>query len=168
MKKNRLLVILSLICVFQLSIPFGVMCVKEFATENGLQGKLKVEYIWYYEDDEELWFQFQNEFYSELDHKRYTSIHTDDEGFLVVGGSSIIKPQGAHLDPDKLPPKRILTEKIRLDLKVSEKELYDILFDGVCDRPYGTMNFYVTVSVFEGELILKEFWVDDTKLLEFR
>ena len=50
MKKNKLFIILALICIFQLAVPVSIMGLREIAEDSGLQGKLKIEAAWYYEE----------------------------------------------------------------------------------------------------------------------
>ena len=167
MKKNKVLIILVLIFILQFAVPLSVMGMREIAENSGLQGKIKVG-AWYYEEDYLLDLSFdkklRNNIYSS---DGYTPVHLDENGYIVSSGNTKLKPSGPYLSYDKVNRSSTEFEKERINLLVSEKELHDILLKVVYDESYSTKQTYVTASVFEGELFLKELWVDDTKLLEF-
>ncbi len=167
MKKNKVFLFLALICILQLAVPVSIMGLREIAEDSGLQGKLKVDTAWYYREDKYLDLAFDKVLWNDIYGNGYTPVYLDENGYVVSSGNTKLKPSGPYLSRDKVNSKYDEFEKERLNLLVSEKELHDILFKVICDRPYREIEMYVTVSIFEGEPILKEFWVDGTKLLEF-
>ena len=167
MKKNKLLIILAFIFILQLAVPVSIMGLREIAEDSGLQGKLKVDTAWYYEEDEYLDLAFDKALMNDIYGNGYTPVYLDENDYVVSSGNTKLKPSGPYLSRDKVNSRYDEFEKDRLNLLVSEKELHDILFKVICDRPYREIEMYVTVSIFEGEPILKEFWAEGTKLLEF-
>ena len=65
MKKNRVFIFLAFVCIIQLAVPLSIMGMKEIATENGLQGKMKVEAVFYSALSETLDFELSR--YTEKD-----------------------------------------------------------------------------------------------------
>lgn len=167
MKKNKVFIILALVCILQLVVPISLMGLREIAEDSGLQGKLKVEEAWYYEEKNYLNLTFDKELWNSIYSNGYTPVHLDEKGYITSSGNTPVKPSGPYLSREKTNSRYSDFEFERLNLLVSEKELHDILFNVICDSPYREIEMYVTVSVFEGELFIKEFWVDDTKLVEF-
>lgn len=167
MKKNKLFIILALICIFQLAVPLSIMGLREIAENSGLQGKMRVDTAWYYEDDGLLDFGFDDELWRDIYGTGYTPVYLDENGYITSSGNTKLKPSGPYISRDKVKSGYNDFKKEQLNLLVSEKELHDILFKVICDKPYREIDMYVTVSIFEGEPILKEFWVDGTKLVEF-
>lgn len=167
MKKNKIFIIFALVFILQLAIPFSLMALREVAEDSGLQGKIKVG-AWYYEEKGILDLSFEKELLNNIySASGYALVHLDENGYIVSSGNSKIKPSSPYISRDKFNSRFDEFEKERINLLVSEKELHDMLFKVVCDKAYGTMKLYVTASIFEGELFLKELWVDNTKLLEF-
>ena len=168
MKKNKAFIILILICIVQIAVPVSIMGLREIAENSGLQGKLKIEGAWYYEEDGILDLTFDKEIWRNVySSNGYAPVYLDENGYIVSSGNTKLKPSGPHLSRDKVNSRYEEFEKERIKLMVSEKELHDILFKVICDKPYREIEMFVTVSVFDGELILKDFWVDGTKLVEF-
>lgn len=167
MKKNKVFIFLALIFIFQLAVPVSIMGLREIAEDSGLQGKLKVDTAWYYEEDEYLDLAFDKALMNDIYGNGYTPVYLDENDYVVSSGNTKLKPSGPYLSRDKVNFRYDEFEKERLNLLVSEKELHDILFKVICDRPYREIEMYVTVSIFDGEPILKEFWAEGTKLLEF-
>lgn len=168
MKKNKLFIILALICIFQLAVPLSIMGLREIAEDSGLQGKLKIEAAWYYEETDILDLTFDKELWRNVySSNGYAPVYLDENGYVVSSGNTKLKPSSPYLSRDKVNSRYEDFEKERIKLLVSEKELHDILFKVICDKPYREIDMYVTVSIFEGEPILKDFRVDGTKLVEF-
>ena len=168
MKKNKLFIILAFICIFQLAVPLSIMGLREIAEDSGLQGKLKLEAAWYYEEKDILDLTFDKELWNNIySSNGYAPVYLNENGYIVSSGNTKLKPSGPYLSRDKVNSRYDEFEKERLKLLVSEKELHDILFKVICDKPYREIEMYITVSIFDGEPILKEFWVDGTKLVEF-
>lgn len=167
MKKNKIFIVFTLVFILQLAVPLAVMGMREIAEDSGLQGKIKVG-AWYYEEKNLLDLSFEKELLNNIySSSGYALVHLDENGYIVSSGNSKIKPSSPYISRYKFNSRFDEFEEERLNLLVSEKELHDMLFKVVCDKAYGTMELYVTASIFEGELFLKELWVDDTKLLEF-
>ena len=167
MKKNKIFIVFALILILQLTVPFSLMALREIAEDSGLQGKIKVG-AWYYEEKEILDLSFEKELTNNIySSSGYALVHLNENGYIVSSGNAKIKPSSPYISREKFNSKYDEFEKERINLFVSEKELHDILFKVVYDKPYQTIEIYVTASIFEGELFLKELWVDDTKLLEF-
>ena len=168
MKKNKAFIILILICIVQIAVPVSIMGLREIAESSGLQGKLKIQGAWYYEVDGILDLTFDKEIWRNVySSNGYAPVYLDENGYIVSSGNTKLKPSGPYLSRDKVNSRYEDFEKERIKLLVSEKELHDILFKVICDKPYREIEMFVTVSVFDGELILKDFWVDGTKLVEF-
>ena len=167
MKKNKAFIILALICIVQIAVPVSIMGLREIAEDSGLQGKLRVDTAWYYEDDGILNLAFDDELWRDIYGTGYTPVYLDENGYITSSGKTKLKPSGPYLSRDKMNSEYDDFEKEQLKLLVSEKELHDILFKVICDKPYREIQMYVTVSVFEGEVILKDFRVDGTRLVEF-
>ena len=53
-----------------------------------------------------------------------------------------------------------------LNFIISEEELNRLTLSRMGELNYD--DFYVTVSIYNGEIIFKELWEGDVKLLEFR
>lgn len=169
MKKNKVFIVLALIFLLQLAVPVSIMGLREVAESSGLQGKLKVNDVWYSLLNETLDFDIEYDIYKDFVTKGYTSVYLDENGFVVSGGNSLVKPSGAYVDREKFRSKNSHYEKHQLSFNVSEAEVHRLTLSSISDKYYDNeMNFYVTVSIYEGEIIYKELWLDDTKLLEFR
>ena len=168
MKKNKVFIFLALIFILQFAVPVSIMDLREIAETSGLQGKMKVEAAWYYEENDILDLTFDKELWSNVySSNGYAPVYLDENSYIVSTGNTKLKPSGPYLSRDKVNSRYDEFEKERLNLLISEKELHDILFKIICDRPYREIEMYVTVSIFDGEPILKEFWAEGTKLLEF-
>lgn len=169
MKKNKVFIVLALVFLLQLAVPVSIMGLREVAESSGLQGKLKVNDVWYSLLNETLDFDIEYDIYKDFVTKGYTSVYLDEDGFVVSGGNSLLKPSGAYIDREKFRTKSSHYEKHQLDFTISESEVHRLTLSSISDKYYDNkMNFYVTVSIYEGEIIYKELWLDDTKLLEFR
>ena len=169
MKKNKVFIVLALIFLLQLAVPVSIMGLREVAESSGLQGKLKVNDVWYSLLNETLDFDIEYDIYKDFVTKGYTSVYLDEDGFVVSKGNSLVKPSGAYVDREKFRSKNSHYEKHQLSFNVSEAEVHRLTLSSISDKYYDNkMNFYVTVSIYEGEIIYKELWLDDTKLLEFR
>lgn len=169
MKKNKVFIVLALVFLLQLTVPVSIMGLREVAESSGLQGKLKVNDVWYSLLNETLDFDIEYNIYKDFVTKGYTSVYLDENGFVVSGGNSLLKPSGAYVDREKFRTKSSHYEKHQLDFTISESEVHRLTLSSISDKYYDNeMNFYVTVSIYEGEIIYKELWLDDTKLLEFR
>ncbi len=168
MKKNRVFIFLAFICIIQLAVPLSIMGMKEFATENGLQGKMQVEAVFYSALSETLDFELSR--YTEKDSSSgsYIPVYLDENGFIKGKSCTLIKPSGPYIDRGKYttmyPYKDF--EKSRLNFIIPEEELNRLTLSRMSDLSYD--NFYVTVSIYDGEVIFKELWEGDRKLLEFR
>ena len=57
-------------------------------------------------------------------------------------------------------------EKSRLNFIIPEEELNRLTLNRMSDLNYD--NFYVTVSIYNGEIIFKELWDGNRKLVELR
>ena len=167
MKKTKATIILALIFILQLAVPLSVMGMREIAENSGLQGKIKVETAWYYEEKELLDLALDDALWRNVYANSYTPIYLDENGYFASTEKTKIKPSGPYLSREKIESRYSEFEKEKLNLLVTEKELHDILFRVICDSPYREIEMYVTASNFDGELFFKEFWVDGTKLLEF-
>lgn len=169
MKKNKVFIVLALVFLLQLTVPVSIMGLREVAESSGLQGKLKVNDVWYSLLNETLDFDIEYDIYKDFVTKGYTSVYLDEDGFVVSGVNSLVKPSGAYVDREKFRSKNSHYEKHQLSFNVSEAEVHRLTLSSISDKYYDNeMNFYVTVSIYEGEIIYKELWLDDTKLLEFR
>ena len=168
MKKNKLFMFLALIFVIQLAVPLSIMGMKEVATENGLQGKMKVEAVLYSALSETLDFEVSR--YTENDGSsgNYTPVYLDENGFVKGESRTVIKPSGSYIDREKYRTMYLYKafDKTMLDFTVPEDELNRLTLTRMSELDYD--DFYVTVSIYNGEIIFKELWEGDRKLLEFR
>ena len=166
MKKNRILIFLAFICIIQLAVPLSIMGMKEIATENGLQGKMKVEAVFYSALSETLDFELSR--YTEKDGSSgsYIPVYLDENGFIKGKSRTFIKPTGSYIDPEKFEPMYHVFEKSQLNFIIPEEELNRLTLNRMSDLNYD--NFYVTVSIYNGEIIFKELWEGDRKLVELR
>ena len=166
MKKNRVFIFLAFVCIIQLAVPLSIMGMKEFATENGLQGKMKVEAVFYSALSETLDFELSR--YTEKDGSSgsYIPVYLDENGFVKGKSRTFIKPSGSYIDLEKFKPMYHVFEKARLNFIIPEEELNRLTLNRMSDLNYD--NFYVTVSIYNGEIIFKELWEGDRKLVEFR
>lgn len=168
MKKNRILIFLAFICIIQLAVPLSIMGMKEIATENGLQGKMKVEAVFYSALSETLDFELSR--YAEKDGSSgsYIPVYLDENGFIKGKSRTFIKPSGSYIDLEKFKAMYMYYEfeKSRLNFIIPEEELNRLTLNRMSDLNYD--NFYVTVSIYNGEIIFKELWEGDRKLVELR
>lgn len=166
MKKNRIFIFLTFICIIQLAVPLSIMGMKEIATENGLQGKMKVEAVFYSVLSETLDFELSR--YTEKDGSSgsYIPVYLDENGFIKGNSRTFIKPSGSYIDLEKFKPMYHVFEKSRLNFIIPEEELNRLTLNRMSDLNYD--NFYVTVSIYNGEIIFKELWEGDRKLVELR
>lgn len=168
MKKNKVFIVLALIFLLQLAVPVSIMGLREIAEDSGLQGKLKVDEVWYSLLNETLDFDIEYDIYKDFVTKSYTSVHLDENGFVISDGTSTAKPSGAYVDREKFRSKNSHYKKHQLSFNISEAEVHRLTLSSISDKNYDNkMNFYITVSIYEGEIIYKELWLDDIKLLEF-
>ena len=168
MKKNKLFISLVLIFILQIAVPLSVMGMREIAEDSGLQGKIKVETAWYYEEKGILDLAYDKELWNNIYTGSYTPVYLDENGYFVSTEKTKLKPSGPYISREKVESRYSEFQEEQMNLLVTEKELHDILFKVICDRPYREIEMYVVVSNFDGELFFKEFWVDGTKLVEFR
>ena len=166
MKKNRVFIFLAFVCIIQLAVPLSIMGMKEIATENGLQGKMKVEAVFYSALSETLDFELSR--YTEKDGSSgsYIPVYLDENGFVKGKSRTFIKPSGSYIDLEKFKPMYHVFEKSRLNFIIPEEELNRLTLNRMSDLNYD--NFYVTVSIYNGEIIFKELWEGDRKLVELR
>lgn len=166
MKKNKVFIFLALIFIIQLAVPLSIMGTKEVASENGLQGKMKVSSVWYSALSETLEFNVSQVIYTEDGVGSYIPVHLSEDGYIVCEDRISIKPEGAYIDWDIFSTRRTEYKKHQLDFIISENELNRLTLTRMSDLSID--DFYVTVSIYNGEVIFKELWEGDRKLVEFR
>ena len=103
MKKNKLFIILALICIFQLAVPVSIMGLREIAENTGLQGKLKIEAAWYYEETDILDLTFDKELWRNVySSNGYAPVYLDENGYITSSGNTKLKPSGPYISRDKV------------------------------------------------------------------
>ncbi len=166
MKKNKMLFVFVFIFIFQLAVPVSIMGIKEFASENGLQGKMKVEGVFYSAIKGTLKFGVSQIIYKKDGTGNYIPVHLDKDGFIISEDRTAIKPSGAYIDLNIYRTRKSEYERHLLDFIISENELNRLTLNRMSDLSFD--DFYVTVSIYNGEVIFKELWEGNTKLVEFR
>lgn len=167
MKKNKVFIFLALIFIIQLAVPLSIISMKEVATENGLQGKMKVEAVLYSALNDTLDFTISRYIEKDGSSGSYIPVYLDENGFVKGESRTSIKPTGPYIDREK-HRKHYLShsfEKSLLDFIIPEDELNRLTLSRMSELDYD--DFYVTVSIYNGEIIFKELWEGDRKLVEF-
>ena len=163
MKKNKVIIFLVFVCILQLAIPFSIMSIKELASENGVQGKFKVNSVFYSALKETL--DFDVDIYSKDGKGYYIPVHLDENGFIVTENRTAVKPSGAYIDWKIFREKKDTYHNYELNFFISENELNRLTLIKMGDLSFD--DFYVTVSIYNGEVIFKELWEGDRKLVGF-
>lgn len=166
MKKNKVIIFLVFICILQLAIPFSIMGLREFASENGLQGKIKVTGVFYSAIKETLDFDVAQAIYSKDGTGYYIPVHLDKNGYIVAEDRISVKPSGSYIDWKIFRDKKDKYNNHELEFFISENELNRLTITRMGNLSFD--DFYVTVSIHNGEVIFKELWEKDTLLVKFR
>ena len=163
MKKNKVIIFLVFVCILQLAIPFSIMSIRELASENGVQGKIKVTSVLYSALNETL--DFDVDIYSRDGKGYYIPVHLDENGYIVTENRTSVKPSGAYIDWKIFREKKDKYNNYELNFFIPENELNKLTLMKMGDLSFD--DFYVTVSIYNGEVIFKELWEGNRKLVEF-
>ncbi len=166
MKKNKVFIVLALVFILQLAVPVSIMSLREIAEDSGLQGKMKVEGVFYSAINGSLDFSVSQIINRKNGTGSYIPVQLDKNGYIVGEDRTVVKPSGAYIDLDIYRTRKAEYERHLLDFVISESELNRLTLSRMSDLSFN--DFYVTVSIYEGEVIFKELWEGDTKLVEFR
>ncbi|MBR2079648.1 MAG: hypothetical protein IJ962_05460 [Clostridia bacterium] len=166
MKKNKVFIVLALVFILQLAVPVSIMGLREIAEDSGLQGKMKVEGVFYSAINRSLDFSVSRIVDRKNGTGSYIPVQLDENGYIVGEDRTVVRPSGAYIDLNIYRTQKTEYEKHLLNFIVSENELNRITLSRMGNPAYD--DFYVTVSVYEGEVIFKELWEGETKLVEFR
>ena len=166
MKKNKVFVFFALIFGLQLAIPVSIIGIREFASEKGLQGKMKVEGVFYSAIKGTLNFSVSQNINKKGGEGNFTPVHLDENGFIICEDRTAIKPSGAYIDLNIYRTMKSEYDRHLLDFVISENELNRLTLNRMSDLSFD--DFYVTVSIYDGEVIFKALWEGNIKLVEFR